>query len=248
MASALQFESRVVRQDGEFQRRIAREFRRGGADIGQSKGSRRRLHAGKRVRQQSAEARVYGFFLALDLRLEHLQAVAHGHDCARLDEQGRAAGARCVHDAGEALVGVAPHGQHPPPFSFGDEAVLDHARIAGKELFHAREHSLARGMPLASQVAQAGAGSVRERSVRVEAAIDFVAQPVQRRIGGAGFEQRGKPGPASREKAAQHAGRSEHPPDAAKLDGGQRPTHPRALDRVADLVDLADRKRAAFLQ
>ncbi len=58
------------------------------------------------IREQRRQPSVHGFLFAPDLRLEDFEAIAHRHDRARLDEQGRSAAAGGVDDARKALVRV----------------------------------------------------------------------------------------------------------------------------------------------
>ena len=245
---ALEVEARLVDDLREDEGLVARQLRRRRPDVRDRQRPRGRVDARERVGHDGGEPRVDGLLLALHVRLEHLQAIAHGDDGARLDEQRGAAGARRVHDPGEPLVRVAPHRQHPAPLALGHEVILEDPLVARHHVLHAGEHPLTRGVPLAPELAEARAGAVGQRAVRVEAPGDLVGHLVERGIGRARVEERRHFGPPRREKATERPRRAEETPHRAELRRREDPADAGALDRLLDVLHLSRRQRPSLLE
>ena len=242
MARGAQIELRLVRHLREREHQIRRQPRRRRAHVRARDRVDRGLDARERVGEERGEPGVDGDLFALDLCLEHLEAVAHRDDGARLDEEGRPARARRVHDPGEALVRVAPDGDDPAPLALGDEVVLEDAGVFAHQLFEAVDHPLARRLVLAPQLAQTRARAVGERAVGLEAAGDLLGESVERRVGRARLVQAGGAGAVRLEKAAQSSRFAEDLRQRLQLRGAEHPADAEPAHRLADVGQRFDRE------
>ena len=233
----------------ELEARVVRDAREGEAQI-PSKTPRRRAHVGTRervdradhARQRIADARgqtcVDRDFLALHLRLEDLEPVAHWNHRARLDEERRAARARRVDDPREALVRIGAHGHHVPPLTLGDVAILEDPLVLPHEVVEPRQHARARRLVLRAELLQARARAIRQRAVGIERLRKLVRESVECRVGRAGFEERRRLGAARRQEPAQHARGAERLADLPNFLGREHTRRAHAADRRRHVGEL----------
>ena len=119
---------------------------------------------GRLVAHALGERGQHALLLALELGLGDLEPVAVREHRARLDEHARAALARAVHDAGHALVRVAPHRQHVAPVAQRVVLVREHVGEALDQLAQAADDALAQVRDLGAQ-RRAAPGSRGPQSV-----------------------------------------------------------------------------------
>ena len=228
-------------REGEAQ--LLRELGRGGAEIG----VRERVGGGREPVDVLGDLRrerdVDGLLLAGDLAVEHLLPVAHRDDGPRLHEEGGAAVARCVDDAGEPLVGVGADGEHVAPVALGPEAVLEDAFVLADELVEPTDQPVARGAPLGPELAEVRRGAIRQGPVGVERARELALQVVERGIGRARSVERGHGRPARLQEAAQRAGGAEARRDRPDLLVRERRADAGPIDGVLDVAEPEEGQR-----
>ncbi len=232
---------------GEREAELPREARGGGAHVGVDE----RAHGdgdGVRVLARlRGEGREDGALGAIDLGVDHLEAVARLDDGLRLHEDGGAARARGVHDAGEALVRIGAHGEDVAAVALGEVAVLEEVGVARRELLELANEAIAHVAALGAEGRELGGRAVRDAAVGLEGDVERALEGVELGVRRARVAEARGALLAGREEASKRVGRRKDAVDRAQLLDGERGADARAIEGLARIGERPRRERLGGL-
>ena len=224
---------------GEGEAKVPREARGGRAEIGVGERAEGRGDWLGLLADLGGERREDGALGAVDLRFEHLEAVARLDDGARLDEDGGAARARGVDDPREALVRVGADGEDVAAVPLGEVAVLEEIRVARRELFELANEAIANGAPLGAEGRELGGRAVGDAAVGLERGVERALERVELGLRRAGSGEARRAGLAGGEEAPERVRRGQDAVDRAELLDADRRADAGAIEGLPGVGERA---------